>query len=283
MREGTIALPGGRRLGYAEYGDARGAPVLALHGLPGSRFQRHPDESIAARLGARLIVFERPGFGLSERAPRTSLSARAQDAVALADALGLARLRLLAVSGGAPAGCACALAFGARAERLALVGGVGPPGSMRAAAALITYIGFALARRLPSALRPIVALGARSAQRDPARALERLARTLPPADRRMLARADVRAMFAEDLRAAFAQGSDAFVDDLALSAGPWGFRLADLRVATDIWHGEDDRIVPSTAARALAAIPGSRLHLLAGEGHYFVFERWEEILATLLR
>jgi pimeloyl-ACP methyl ester carboxylesterase len=283
VREATIRLSDGRLLGYAEYGDPGGAPVLTLHGLPGSRFQRHPDESIATRLGARLMVFERPGFGLSSPAPRGSLLARAQDAAALADALGLARFRVLAVSGGAPAGCACAWALAGRIERLALVSGVGPPAANRTGMALMPRLGFALARRAPAVLRPLVALGARLALHAPAREIDRLARGLPQSDRRVLARGDVRAMFAEDLRAAFAQGVGAFVDDLVLSARPWGFAPQAIRVATDIWQGEADPIVPPAAARALAAIPGSRLHLLAGEGHYFVFERWEEILAVLLR
>jgi pimeloyl-ACP methyl ester carboxylesterase len=30
-------LAGGRRIGYAEYGDPEGLPVFALHGTPGSR------------------------------------------------------------------------------------------------------------------------------------------------------------------------------------------------------------------------------------------------------
>jgi len=285
VREATIRLPQGRLLGYAEYGDPRGAPVLMLHGLPGSRFQRHPDESLAARRGARVIVFERPGFGLSSPAPRASLLARAADAAALADALGLARFRVLAVSGGAPAGCACACALGGRVERLALVSGVCPPESMRAAMGLVPRLGFALARRAPSALRPFVALGARAALRAlraPGSEFDRLAQRLPDADRRVLARADVRAMFAEDLRAAFAQGVDAFVNDLVLSARPWGFAPDAIRVPTDIWHGETDPIVPPAAARAFAAIPGSRLHLFPGEGHYLVIERWGEILDALL-
>ncbi len=285
MREATIRLSHGRLLGYAEYGDPRGAPVLTLHGLPGSRYQRHPDETIAARLGARLIVFERPGFGLSSPAPRASLLACAQDAAALADALGLARFRVLAVSGGAPAGCACACVLAERIERLALVSGVGPPDSMHAGMSFMPRMGFALARRAPAALHPLVALGARfalRALRAPAREIDRLARRLPESDRRVLARDDVRAMFAEDLRAAFAQGVAGFVDDLALSARPWDFAPGAIRVPTDIWHGEADPIVPPAAARAFAAIPGSRLHLLPGEGHYLVIERWEEILDALL-
>ena len=61
-----ISLRDGRRLGYAEYGDPDGKPVFFFHGLPGSRRQRHPDNSIAIKLGARIIAIDRPGYGLSD-------------------------------------------------------------------------------------------------------------------------------------------------------------------------------------------------------------------------
>ncbi len=34
----VLTLADGRQLGYAEYGDPQGIPLLALHGTPGSRF-----------------------------------------------------------------------------------------------------------------------------------------------------------------------------------------------------------------------------------------------------
>jgi len=37
--EGRFDLPTGRRLGYAEFGDPSGAPVLWFHGTPGGRRQ----------------------------------------------------------------------------------------------------------------------------------------------------------------------------------------------------------------------------------------------------
>ena len=37
--EGTITLSNGRRLGFAEFGSARGRAVLWLHGTPGARRQ----------------------------------------------------------------------------------------------------------------------------------------------------------------------------------------------------------------------------------------------------
>src|SRR2546429_8369047 len=62
----VISLIDGRTLGYAEYGDPNGKPVFFFHGLPGSRRQRHPDDSIAIELGARIIAIDRPGYGLSD-------------------------------------------------------------------------------------------------------------------------------------------------------------------------------------------------------------------------
>ena len=47
----TITV-GGRRLCFAQWGDHDGAPVFALHGTPGGRLNRHPDESVYTSLGA---------------------------------------------------------------------------------------------------------------------------------------------------------------------------------------------------------------------------------------
>ena len=42
--DNQIKLRDGRRLGYAEFGDPRGKPVLFFHGYPGSRWDgRRPD------------------------------------------------------------------------------------------------------------------------------------------------------------------------------------------------------------------------------------------------
>jgi pimeloyl-ACP methyl ester carboxylesterase len=37
-----ITLPDGRSLGYAQYGDTHGKPLLLFHGTPGSRYFHHP-------------------------------------------------------------------------------------------------------------------------------------------------------------------------------------------------------------------------------------------------
>jgi pimeloyl-ACP methyl ester carboxylesterase len=53
-----------RRIAFAEYGDPAGKPVFLCHGTPSSRLNR-PDDETTRALGARLIVIDRPGCGLS--------------------------------------------------------------------------------------------------------------------------------------------------------------------------------------------------------------------------
>ncbi len=98
----TLTLRDGRTLGYAEYGDPRGTPVFLCHGTPGSRLDRHPDETIATSLGVRLIVPDRPGYGLSSFQTGRSLLDWPADLDQLADSLGIGRFAVVGVSGGDP-------------------------------------------------------------------------------------------------------------------------------------------------------------------------------------
>ena len=52
MQEDKIVyLKDGRAAAYTEHGDLTGRPLLFFHGNPGSRYTRHPDESIVQRMG----------------------------------------------------------------------------------------------------------------------------------------------------------------------------------------------------------------------------------------
>ncbi len=274
----------GRRLCYAEYGDPHGFPVMVFHGLPGSRLQRHPDESIARQAGARTIHLERPGFGRSDPQPGRALVHWVRDVMAAAELLALGRFAIAGISGGGPYAAACAAFLGHRITRVAIVSGVGPPGSMTDRSMhLSARLGFALAARAPWLLKGGVAASAKFATTNPERYLDVTSSSMAPRDRAVLARPPVREMFAADLREAFWQGTRAFLDDLALIAKPWQLPLAAITSPIGLWQGKDDTIVPSSAAQRLAdLLPGAMLNLYAGEGHLLVLDRWREILGWLL-
>jgi len=79
----------GRTLTFAEWGDPAGFPVFSLHGTPGSRFRRHYDESVCSDAGARVITYNRPGYGESERHRGRRVVDCVDDVAALADVLGI--------------------------------------------------------------------------------------------------------------------------------------------------------------------------------------------------
>ncbi len=64
-----LLLPDGRRLGYAEYGDPDGKPVILLHGNPNSRLLYGLMPDCPFRPGLHLIAPDRPGYGLSDFYP----------------------------------------------------------------------------------------------------------------------------------------------------------------------------------------------------------------------
>ncbi len=120
--DGTLLLADGRRMSWAEYGRADGAPLVILHGTPGSRLQFSWMHGPAAAAGVRVIAPERPGYGASDPMPAgTTLTAYADDLRQLLDHLRLPTATLCAASGGGSFAVAAALAHPERFERLILV------------------------------------------------------------------------------------------------------------------------------------------------------------------
>ena len=71
-------------------------------------------------------------------------------------------------------------------------------------------------------------------------------------------------------------GTRGLVDELALYAQPWGFRLDQITIPVHLWHGDRDVSAPTALARAAAtAIPGCHAVFVPG-GHTAPFGHLEE-------
>jgi len=91
----TLTLPDGRKLGYAQYGDLTGVPVVLHHGLAGSRFGAAAFHEVGKQLGARIIGVDRPGMGLSSAHPSRTLLGFAKDVENLTDHLKLEKYSVM--------------------------------------------------------------------------------------------------------------------------------------------------------------------------------------------
>jgi pimeloyl-ACP methyl ester carboxylesterase len=243
-----------------------------------------PDVALTVEMGARLITFDRPGFGQSDAKPGRSLVDTADDMVALIDHLGIDRIYVAAPSGGGPPALAFAHRAPDRIRAVALFGAAAPidkPGAL----AGITFerrVAFWLARNLPGVLHWAISRRASPGQ-DMKEFFASYTKHNPPVDQAILARSEIRDMFLASYAESLRQGVDAFAWELQLLARPWGFSLSDIRVPVAVWHGGKDNSVPPVMGKRIAAtIPGAQLHLLPDESHLFFLSRWREILGNLL-
>jgi len=291
-RDGALPLSDGRTLSFAEYGPPDGRPVVLCHGLPGSRRQHPPDVEHLETLGVRLIVPERPGLGCSDPQFGRRILDWPADLARLAEHLGLARLAIIGVSGGAPYALACTQSPGL-AERigaLGIVSGMGPPHALDAMSRRSRAV-LQLARRAPWLLRaPLAGFGrlARAGSGPPPQRLLGLffklaGTTLPPVDRAVLARRDIAEPLRADLAQAFRQGAGGVVAELGLLARHWGFALGAVDRPVRLWHGEMDGIVPIGVGRGVAeALPQVRASFAPGAGHFLIYTQWRAIVEQVL-
>lgn len=280
-----LRLRDGRTLGYAEHGDLSGKPIILFHGTPGSRLFRHPDESIASSLGARIITVDRPGFGLSDFKGDRRLLDWPDDVLQLADALGVDRFAVLGYSGGGPYAAACAFMMPSRLTAIALVSSMAPLDIPNATDGMMLRLQLLFDRARESEI--IAALFLRLAALFYNHAPERLfglhADVSPGSGNPVIDWSGIRAMLVEDLGEALRNGTMGAALELNLLSLPWGFELENIRTHTYLWHGEADSNVPVVMGKYLAkAIPNCDAVFVPGQGHELIYLRWGEILSTLI-
>ena len=284
-RNQTIRLKDGRTLGYAEYGDPNGTPVVFFHGTPGSRLAAAPAWNDTS-LGIRLIAPDRPGLGLSTYLPGRTLLSWPSDVTELADALSLDRFTVCGVSGGGPHSLACAHSLPERVVKAGVISGAAPMDTPDAIAAM--HKGnrtiFTLAQKSygPLLLRAVFGVMGFVAKRWPEKVAGQNSKMMPPADREILADAELTAMLRKEIPESYRQGSRGVVDEALVFARPWGFRLEDIRVPVLLWHGTEDLNAPLSMAKEMEArIPNCTATYYEGEGHLYFLRRWPEIAAAL--
>lgn len=271
----TTEAADGRTLCFAEWGDPDGFPVLALHGTPGGRLNRHPDESRYAEAGARVITYDRAGYGRSDRhAGRTVVDCVA-DVVAIVDALGIARFSVTGGSGGGPHALAVAARLPGRVVRARCDVGVAPFSAegLDWFAGMdplnVTEFGWAVEGEgtlVPNIEREIAEMAARVAE-DPSKLLGD-DWELAEADRAVLEREDMGQMFRESTEDLARGGAWGWVDDDLAFTTPWGFAVAEITVPVEVRYGIKDVLVPAAHGQWLGDhVPHAQVVVEDAQGH----------------
>ncbi len=266
----TVSLFG-RVIGWREYGDPAGVPVLFLHGWPGSSAQGICVDAAARSRGLRIISMDRPGMGRTSRIPGRRFTDFPPLVAALMDALGCQQFHVFGVSGGGPYSLVCAWALGSRV--LSVLDCCGAPplddASDRARFSPIYRVMLWLHDHAPWLLHALLVPVCFLARFQlPWPLLRLMLFAVPARDRAALAD---RARFEEyfpSFHGAMKAGAGALYEDGRRYAEPWDFDPAAITVPVRIWHGRCDNNFHWSLAEKLAArIPGAQFRVV-DEGHY---------------
>ncbi len=266
-----VELADGRRLDVHVSGPEGGFPLLFHHGTPGAGTPIRALERAAQERQLRLVAISRPGYGRSTRREGRQVLDVVQDSEAVLQALGADRCLVAGWSGGGPHALACAARLPGVAAALVIAGVAPSDGEgldWMAGMGQGNIDEFGAADEGPAALREFL-----DAEREQLKDIsaENIAASLesllPEVDRAVLTEE-----FAQDLAASFHEGLrdgvDGWLDDDLAFVAPWGFDLGEVGVATAIWQGSEDLMVPYAHGRWLSTrVPGASVHLVEGEGH----------------
>jgi pimeloyl-ACP methyl ester carboxylesterase len=281
-----IKLRDGRLLGYAEFGDPDGKPILYFHGAHGSRLSGKVLAPVATKLNIRVIAVDRPGFGLSDFKSGRQILDWPDDVIELAHTLRLNRFAVLGLSSGGPYAAACALKIYQRLTAAGLVSCEFPhnmAGADHSIDRLVRLFNF-LAREPPSMMRSLLWLGHVGARINLDRFTSQVATIFSEPDRKIFARPGAGQGFIENYLESHRSGTRGAVCDMALVSSHWGFRLQDIPTDVYLWHGEADTAYRLAIGQYMAnAIPSCRVKFYPGEGHLSLFfNHTAEILSALV-
>jgi pimeloyl-ACP methyl ester carboxylesterase len=276
----------GRTLRYEITGAPAGSPVFLLHGTPGSRIGPKPRSSVLYRLGVRLISYDRPGYGGSDRHEKRRVADAATDIETIADHLGLDRFSVVGRSGGGPHALAAAALLPARVARAAALVSVAPVDAEE-----IDWFGgmndensraFHTAEEDEPKLVESLRLRADQGRRDPTGMLEVLRRQMTEADLRVVHDWMIRKLLAETYSEALSPGPYGWIDDVLAFRRSWGFRLADIRQPVRFWHGAQDNFAPVSHTRWLAdRVPHAEVEVQSASAHFGAMEILPAMLSWL--
>jgi pimeloyl-ACP methyl ester carboxylesterase len=277
-------LPDGRQIGYREFGDPSGVPVIALHGTPGSRFKYSGSHAVAAASGLRLVSLDRWGYGLSSSRPQPTLAGFGADVEALAGHLGIDRLAITGISGGGPFAVAAAAHLTTRVRALALVAPVGilRGDGQRTRLTAFHNLCFRVLPRIPGAIPAAFQLYRAALALAPDTAMAIAISRSAAVDREAMRHPETRRRLIETFATGLSAGVEGPRIDMELFDRPWLVDFGAIRAPVRIWMGLQDRNVPPWGVRALAAaLPGSDLVELPGAGHLWVAQNSGEVISWI--
>jgi pimeloyl-ACP methyl ester carboxylesterase len=287
--DNLLTLPDGRQLAYAEFGKPDGHPVLYCHSTPGSRL----DPLLLGvdffnKYDLRVIAPDRPGMGASDFQTNRGYSDWPGDVVFLADAMGLEKFSVLAVSGGGGYAAVCAAKIPEMISKVVIASG-----SWRIDSEVMKSIGFPMNLMwgvtiytpffLPFILKSLVKMMSQPQKGNSEKAPAPPNNFLPTVDHAAMAQPGRIASFQRSLSEALKQGTRGPTWDYRLYVREWDFDPAEIQIPLTLFHGEQDRNYPLAFVQRVAnSLPQSQLIIYPEDGHISTYSNHVDEIAKAL-
>ncbi|MFK8046164.1 MAG: alpha/beta fold hydrolase [Crocinitomicaceae bacterium] len=280
----VLALKDGRNLGFAEYGDDEGFPIIYCHGSQSSRLEMHYDMSFASKNGLRVITVDRPGHGLSDFNANGSILGFANDVKALTDHLKIDKFSVVGMSAGAPFALGVAHVFPNNIIKAAIISGFAPYNSeSKHYLSKEVKVMLSLAKSFPFLLRIMLKIQSRQLKSNPQKALNGFLKMMSAPDQEILKNESVKQIIERMFKEAFRKGSDGVAYEISkLLVQDWGFQLKDISVPVSFWQGKKDNNVPYQWAELMSSeITNSSNKMFPDEGHLIIFNHAKDMFTSL--
>jgi pimeloyl-ACP methyl ester carboxylesterase len=260
--------------------------IIVLPGTPGSRRVRLREGAVDG-LDARVVMTERPGFGVTPPEPRRALTHHVFQIWEVADDLGVERFAVLGWSAGGSYALACGALL---PDRVAVVG---------LASAHVSSFDRPEADGAMSSHAQMIVKGLRE---DPAATHAAIAAFLQPqADEYAADPAAFKQKWRANAAATWGRREEEFegywmdvvddvigrspahlADEYVVTNGPLGFAFEDVRVPVRAFHGTADSNVPIDGTRDLVKrLPDASLVEWEGETHFLTRSCTREVVTEL--
>ena len=271
MPELDVRRSNGRRLRVRHNGRSHDPLLVYFHGSPSSRLDLEFGRGCSETIGVHVAAFDRPGYGASDY-HRFTLASVAEDAVAVAQALGYERFGVLGFSSGSAAAVTTASLHADRVTAVGIVGGAAPfpevPEELeklsdqeRQAIALVQRDEDEAERLLAEPDRVFV-----DVLSNDDNAVRGLWRSIsPPADVSLLGDAEFASLLVATHRESLRQGQRGWARDNVVRMPRWAVDVSQVKAPAWFWYGEQDAV--ANGAWLKKRLPHGELVVLSGEGH----------------
>lgn len=285
-RESTFnifTLQNGNQIEYTEYGDPNGTPMLYFHSIVHSRQQFHPYSQYAKNHGIRIIAIERPGFGVSTRSKKFSLSLYAKDIKQLTQHLSLSPFYVLGDANGAMSALACAAIIPEHIIKVAIISctpysGLNDLKKLMPLNRIMLHLAQAMPKKTYYKICKVVLKG-----HTYKNFINRMENKLHFTDLNIIKTPEYEQIYSSSVQRALSQDTEAFIEDYSARLYPLGFSVNTIVPEVHLWHGVMDMHTNITSAKTLAeAIPNCKSTFLEGCGHNLFISHIDQVLSQLL-